>query len=160
MTRNCGEKCILTTFDFVYFPSIISSPVSTKSILRRMNNNKCQNFYNTLLSIKLETGRNSSPLVSSMESKIAPSTNSDQPGIPINELFPAYESSSCSDSESNETVSERSYLISSIFPAYISETNSPSSYDGNPYFHSIQSLFPFHSIQSYFHSSPLVSSME
>jgi hypothetical protein len=76
-----------------------------------------------------------------MESKIAPSTNSDQPGIPINELFPAYESSSCSDSESNETVSERSYLISSIFPAYISETNSPSSYDGNPYFHSIQSYF-------------------
>ncbi len=90
-----------------------------------------------------------------MESKIAPSSNSDQPaGSPINEdriphatghsialLFPADMSPSASYSESYETVSEWSDPISLIFPADTSETNSPYRNHGNSYSQSIQAYF-------------------
>ncbi|GMY11691.1 hypothetical protein FCV25MIE_06930 [Fagus crenata] len=50
-------------------------------------------------------------------------------------------SPSASDSESYETVSELSYPISLIFPANMSEPNSPDRDHGNSYSQSIQSYF-------------------
>ena len=90
-----------------------------------------------------------------MESKNAPSTNSDQPGSPINEdriphatghsiplLFPAYKSPSASYSESFQKVPGLSYSRSAVFPADTSETDSQYSDHGNSYSHSIESCFP------------------
>ena len=84
-----------------------------------------------------------------------PSTNSDQPGIPIYEdriphatghsiplLFPADKSPSASYSKSYQKVPELSYSRSAIFPANTSETNSRYSDHGNSYSHSIESCFP------------------